>query len=110
MEPAKTPVFISIRLPSSLYADKALVDVGRALSLSVVDVGDEVGETADMEGTFDDVIWAVVDNIKDEGLVAGVLGMVSGAGVAIDDGNVDLLLDDRGFSIEGMIVDGWVGG
>jgi hypothetical protein len=109
MEPAKTPVMIPIRLPSSLYADAALIDVGRALSLSVVDAGDEAGETADMEGPFVDVIWAVVDDLNDEGLVAGVLGMVSGAGVAIDDGNVDLLLDDRGLSVEGMVVDGWVG-
>jgi hypothetical protein len=109
MEPAKSPVMIPIRLPSSLYAEEALVDVERALSLSVVYAGDEVGEIAEV-GLFVDVIWAVADDVNDEILVAGVLGTVFSTVVAIDDGNVDLLPDVRGLSVEGMVVDGWVGG
>jgi hypothetical protein len=50
----------------------------------------------------------VVDVI-DEGLAAGVLGKVFDAVVAIDDGDVDLLLDARECSVEGMVVDGWIG-
>jgi hypothetical protein len=49
----------------------------------------------------------VVDVI-DEDLAAGVLGTVSDAVVAIDDGNVDFLLHVRECSVKEMVVDGWV--
>jgi hypothetical protein len=44
---------IPIRLLLSLYAEEALVDVGKALSIPVVDAGNEVGRTVDMVGLFD---------------------------------------------------------
>jgi hypothetical protein len=41
---------IPIRLPSSLYAEEALGDVGRALSVSVADAGNKADQTIDIMG------------------------------------------------------------